>query len=71
MVKNKGNKNYKKGHGRMSKPEVDVIKMCKFCGKTHKRGSCPEYAHKCNACHKPNHFAVCGKKGKAKHVREV
>ena len=71
MVRNKSNKSYKKSHGCMSKPEVHIIKMCKSCVKTYKRGSCPAYGRKCNTCHKPNHFAACCKKGKAKHVREV
>ena len=71
MVRKKGYKSYKKSHDRRSKPEVDGINMCKFCGKTHKRGSCLVCGRKCNTFHKPNHFAVCCKKDKAKHVREV
>ena len=44
--------------------------MCKFCGKTQKHGNCRN-GRKCNTCNKPNHFAVCCEKSKAKHVREV
>ena len=45
--------------------------MCKYCGKSHKHGSCLAYGRKCNTCHKPSHFEVCCKKGKAEHVKEV
>ena len=34
-----------------------LIKNCKFCSYTHKRGNCSAYGKKCKNCLKPNHFA--------------
>ena len=38
----------------------NVDQACKFCGTTHRRGSCPAYGKTCQKCSKRNHFAkVC------------
>ena len=45
-----------KGHGRSS----SLIRNCKYCGKTHRKGNCPAFGKKCGKCGKENHFkAVC------------
>ena len=36
------------------------IRNCKYCGKSHDRGSCPAFGKECSKCGKKNHFrAVC------------
>ena len=37
----------------------EIIKKCKFCSFSHKRGSCPAYTKSCNICYKRGHFANC------------
>ena len=39
------------------KESPELIKKCKFCSFSHKRGSCPAYGKLCNNCKKKNHFA--------------
>ena len=42
-----------------SQPKKDIIKQCKYCGRTHMRGT-PAFHQTCNNCHKKGHFAnVC------------
>ena len=37
-----------------------TIKNCKYCGKSHNRGSCPAFGKECSKCGKKNQFkAVC------------
>ena len=54
----KGNEN--KNFSRSSSGyDKSLIKNCKFCSYTHKRGSCSAYGKKCKKCSKLNHFAKC------------
>ena len=40
------------------------IRNCKYCGKSHDRGSCPAFGKECSKCGKKNHFkAVCKSNG--------
>lgn len=42
-----------------------IIENCRYCGGSHRRGSCPAYGQTCNKCKKSNHFAkVCQAKPK-------
>ena len=41
------------------KESPELIKKCKFCSFSHKRGSCPAYGKLCDNCKKKNHFAKC------------
>ena len=41
------------------KESPDLMKKCKFCSFSHKRGSCPASGKLCNNCKKKNHFAKC------------
>ena len=36
----------------------DMIKSCKFCGRSHKYGKCPAYGKECHKCNGKKHFAV-------------
>ena len=53
------------GNGKKNVPQSSsgygksLIKNCKFCSYTHKRGNCSAYGKKCKNCLKPNHFAKC------------
>ena len=41
------------------KESPDLIKKCKFCSFSHKRGAYPACGKLCNNCKKENHFAKC------------
>ena len=41
------------------KESPELIRKCKFCSSSHKRGSCPAYGKLCNNCKKKNHIAKC------------
>ena len=59
------NPDYKVGESRRQssnnkksqKESPELIKKCKFCSFSHKRGSFPAYGKLCNNCKKKNHFA--------------
>ena len=40
---------------------------CKFCSRTHNKGSCPAYGKICNNCGNKGHFAKCCTKKKGIH----
>ena len=43
-----------------TKTKTQIINNCRYCGKSHARGSCPAYGQNCRKCNKVNHFAnVC------------
>ena len=53
------------GQFNKDKRDQSVSKCCKYCGKTHAKGTsnCPAYGKECKSCGKRNHFAkVCRQK---------
>ena len=53
------------GQFKKEKRDQSVSKCCKYCGKTHVKGTsnCPAYGKECKSCGKRNHFAnVCRQK---------
>ena len=53
-------RNKNQGHGRSQ----SSIRNCKYCGKSHDKGSCPAFGKECSKCGKKNHFkAVCKSNG--------
>ena len=54
-------RNHSKSFNRRT--DRSIIEHCRYCGGSHKRGSCPAYGQTCNKCKKSNHFSkVCQSK---------
>ena len=49
-------------------PNLEVIVKCKFCSRTHNKGSCPAYGKICNNCRNKGHFAKCCAEKKGIHL---
>ena len=53
-------RNKSKGKNQGCSQSQSSIRNCKYCGKSHDRGSCPAFGKECSKCGKKNHFkAVC------------
>ena len=53
----------KKPSSNNRKTDRPMIDNCRYCGQSHRRGSCPAYGQTCNKCKKLNHFSkVCQSK---------
>ena len=52
---------------REQNPSLEVIVKCKFCSRTHNKGSCPAYGKICNNCRNKGHFVKCCNKKKGLH----
>ena len=49
---------------------VTNINKCKYCGGSHRRGSCPAYKKTCNKCGKKGHFSSVCLSNKSLHYLE-
>ena len=54
--------------GTQQRRTTDLIKDCRFCGRTHERNRCPAFGQVCKLCKKKNHFAVVCR---SKFVRQL
>ena len=55
-----GSPNQVQGRDQGESVQQNLIRNCKYCGGSHKRGSCPAYGKLCRRCNKKGHFAsVC------------